>query len=130
MELLVDCADRDEAIPLLARSFVQKNPLEVMAGSTVGASHPQRRKQHHVPSDGNPSCTKVAIPKNKELKKRKSVFSYKITAYQLALAKSLSLFRHYKKVKTHQQCMSLTEKTEFPFFVFPYFGVVPTKVII
>ena len=33
------CSDRDTVIPLLAKSFTEKNPLDLMVGTSLGESY-------------------------------------------------------------------------------------------
>ena len=64
-----------------------------------------------------------------EKKKEIQFFPQKIITCREVSAKSLSLQVTTKNVKTGEQYMSLVEKTDFPFFVFPYFRVLPKTTV-
>ena len=59
-------------------------------------------------------------PKTGEFKNGNTVFSVEHNSISMSFNKKLVTDSDHKNVKTHPQCMSLTEKTEFHFPVFGY----------
>ena len=107
----------------LCRRLVQKITISNWRSVEVFQSAPTAMTSHNlvVQLQGRAPT----MPENRGKQKMEfSFFRWKIIACQFWQKVSHSTGDD-KYVKTYQQCMSLTEKTEFPFFVFPIFRYCP-----